>query len=62
MCIVLKYGVWNVSNPNMDAVNAFVGAGYSPLTAMILAARGMNTPKEVHEYLQSCLDAIKKVL
>ena len=39
MCIALKYGVWNVSNPNMNAVNAFVSTGYAPLAAMILAAR-----------------------
>ena len=47
----MKYGVWNVSKPEPGAVNALVGAGYSPLTAMILAARGMNTPKEAKEYL-----------
>ena len=47
----MKYGVWNVSNPDMNAVNAFVGAGYTPLTAMILAARGMRTPQDAHAYL-----------
>ena len=51
MCIALKYGVWNVSNPNMNAVNALVSAGYTPLTAMILAARGMSGPCDAHAYL-----------
>ncbi len=51
MCIALKYGVWNVSNPDMNAVNAFVSAGYTPLSAMILASRGMTTPKDAHDYL-----------
>ena len=42
MCIALKYGIWNVSNPDVNAVNALVGAGYTPLSAMILSARGIN--------------------
>ena len=51
MCIALKYGDWNVSIPEMGAVNALVGNGYTPLNAMILAARGMNTPVQAHAYL-----------
>ncbi|MBQ3215734.1 MAG: DHH family phosphoesterase, partial [Oscillospiraceae bacterium] len=35
----------------MGAVNALVGNGYTPLNAMILAARGMNTPVQAHAYL-----------
>ena len=41
MCIALKYGVWNVSQPQPAAVNALVSGGYSPLSAMVLSARGM---------------------
>ena len=51
MCIALKYGVWNVTKPEMGAVNALVGAGYSPLTAMVLASRGLNTPEDAGRYL-----------
>ncbi len=47
----MKYGVWNVSNPGSNAVNALVHAGYTPLTAMILASRGLTEPKTAHEYL-----------
>ena len=51
MCIALKYGVWNVQQPEMNAVNALVGAGFSPLTAMVLSARGMNGPRMANDYL-----------
>ena len=51
MCIALKYGVWNVQNPQMSAVNALVGAGYAPLTAMVLSARGMTGPTDASAYL-----------
>jgi single-stranded-DNA-specific exonuclease len=51
MCIALKYGIWNVSTPEASAVNALVGGGYSPLSAMVLAARGMKTPQAAGKYL-----------
>ncbi len=51
MCIVLKYGVWNVGQPQTDGVNTLVSAGYSPLTAMVLSARGMQTKRDAHQYL-----------
>jgi len=51
MCIALKYGIWNVSQPGMEAVNALVGGGYAPLAAMVLASRGMHTPKQADDYL-----------
>ena len=51
MCIALKYSIWNISTPEMGAVNALVGCGYPPLSAMVLAARGMNSPGKAHDYL-----------
>ncbi len=51
MCIALKYGIWNVSNPDVNAVNTLVGAGYSPLSAMILSSRGMNDAAMVRKQL-----------
>ena len=51
MCIALKYGIWNISAPEMGAVNALVGSGYPPLPAMVLAARGIKNAKEAHNYL-----------
>ena len=53
MCYVLKYGIWNVKEPGMEAVNTLVGQGYAPLAAMVLAARGLTTPHETEQYL-SC--------
>ena len=47
----MKYGVWNVSKPEMGAVNALVSGGYSPLTAMVLSARSMATAKDAADYL-----------
>ena len=45
MCYALKYGIWNVAEPGVEAVNTLVRSGYAPLVAMILAARGFDTPK-----------------
>ena len=53
MCVVLKYGVWNVNVPEMSAVNALVGSGYAPLSAMVLAARGLKDARQASKYL-SC--------
>ena len=52
MCIAVKYGIWNVGQPESAAVNALVGAGYAPLTAMVLSARGINSPAQA----QNCLN------
>ena len=51
MCIALKYGIWNVQKPQTNAVNALVSNGFPPLTAMILAARGMENAAAANEYL-----------
>ena len=47
----VKYGIWNVAEPEMGAVNALVQSGYAPLTAMILSSRGIETPRQAQEYL-----------
>ncbi len=47
----MKYGIWNVSKPDMESVNALTRSGYSPLTAMVLSARGIHTPKQAQAYL-----------
>ena len=51
MCVALKYGIWNVTEPEVAAVNNLVGNGYPPLPAMILAARGLKDARQAHEYL-----------
>ena len=47
----LKYGIWNVAQPEAGSVNALVAAGYAPLAAMVLASRGLGTAKEAAAYL-----------
>ena len=51
MCVDVKYGIWNVTQPEQGAVNALVRSGYSPLTAMVLSARGLSGPREAAAYL-----------
>ena len=51
MCVNLKYGIWNVNEPDVSAVNALVRTGYAPLAAMILAARGICNDTQAHKYL-----------
>ncbi len=53
MCYALKYGIWNVSQPEQASVNALSAGGYAPLVAMVLSARGMKSPQEAQNYL-SC--------
>ena len=47
----MKYGVWNVGEGAQGAVNALAEGGYAPLAAMVLAARGMETPAQAKEVL-----------
>ena len=47
----MKYGIWNIAQPDMSGVNALAGAGYAPLTAMVLAARGICDPDRAKHYL-----------
>ena len=48
---IVKYGIWNVAEPEMGAVNALVGCGYSPLTAMVLSSRGISDQRSANSYL-----------
>ena len=51
MCVILKYGIWNIQAPEPGSVNALVSGGYAPLSAMVLASRGLTTPKAAADYL-----------
>ena len=53
MCYALKYGIWNVSQPNQESINALAMAGYAPLAAMVLSARNLKNDREAAAYL-SC--------
>ena len=58
MCIVVKYGIWNVSQLKTEHVNALVSGGFSPLTAMILAARGFENPAQARQQLNAATPLI----
>jgi len=51
MCFALKYGIWNVAKIEADYVNTLVRAGYPPLTAMVLASRGIADGHQAQHYL-----------
>ena len=51
MCVIVKYGIWNVNEPDPGAVNTLVRSGYAPLAAMVLAARGIRDNAQAHKYL-----------
>ena len=51
MCVNVKYGIWNVNEPDPGAVNTLVRSGYAPLAAMVLAARGICDNTQAHRYL-----------
>ena len=53
----MKYGFWNVQTPEMGAVNALVTGGYAPLSAMILASRGMESAAAADAFL-SCSNSL----
>ena len=47
----MKYGIWNVNEPDPSAVNSLVRSGYAPLAAMVLASRGICDNAQAHKYL-----------
>ena len=51
MCGNVKYGIWNVNEPDPGSVNALVSAGYAPLAAMVLASRGIRDRDQANRYL-----------
>ena len=51
MCLNVKYGIWNVNEPDAGAVNTLVGSGYAPLAAMVLASRGIKNGAQANKYL-----------
>ena len=47
----MKYGIWNVGTSDREGVNALAEGGYAPLAAMVLAARGMEDPRQAQAAL-----------
>ena len=53
MCVFVKYGTWKVSSFDTGEVQALEQAGYGPLCARALSARGCGSPEAAAEYLRS---------
>ncbi len=47
----MKYGMWKTAEPKPEQVNALVSGGYAPLTAMVLASRGLGDAAAADGYL-----------
>ena len=50
----VKYGSWNVAKTEQNKINRLEAAGFSPLTARVLAGRGYQDPEAVREFLSAC--------
>ena len=48
----MKYGIWNCGQPPAQDVNKLVSGGFSPLTSMVLAGRGLRDPEQARESLR----------
>ena len=48
----MKYGTWNVSCYQSEAVKSLCRAGFSPLTARVLSSRGYHTETAAREFLR----------
>ena len=47
----MKYGIWKTTEPKMEAVNDLLSGGCAPLTAMVLASRGIENARQAKAYL-----------
>ncbi len=52
MCIVLKYGIWNIAGVPSAAAERLTAAGISPLVAQVLSSRGLDTLEAVQAFLK----------
>ena len=49
----MKYGTWKIAQAEPLAVDRLMSAGYGPLAAVVLAARGLDTPDKAGGFLRS---------
>lgn len=54
MEFAVKYGSWNIAQTNWNTIEILEQAGFSPLTARVLASRGYNTPEQARRFLLPC--------
>ncbi|MBR4941027.1 MAG: hypothetical protein IKZ19_03410 [Clostridia bacterium] len=49
----MKYGTWNISQFDTEALTRLTEAGYSPLAARVLCSRGYTKPQEATAFLSA---------
>lgn len=49
----MKYGIWNIAQPQQADILALEQAGFSPLTARVLCGRGYRSPEEANKLLDT---------
>ena len=47
----MKYKQWNICTPQTEACRALTAAGIPPLPALVLCARGLDTPEKARDFL-----------
>ena len=47
----MKYGIWNIAQPQQSDILALEQAGFSPLTARVLCGSGYRSPWEANKLL-----------
>lgn len=50
--MTLKYGTWNIAGYDPVRQQALIDSGITPLTAAVLASRGLDDPKAAHAFLE----------
>ncbi len=51
----MKYGSWNITKTDRNRIKNLEAAGFSPLTAHVLAGRGYDDPETARAFLSACV-------
>jgi len=54
----MKYKQWNICTPPTEACRAMAAAGIPPLPAVVLCARGLDTPEKARDFLDDREDLL----
>ena len=54
----MKYKQWNICTPPAETCRAMMAAGIPPLPAVVLCARGLDTPEKARDFLDDREDLL----
>ena len=54
----MKYKQWNICTPPAETCRSMIAAGIPPLPAIVLCARGLDTPKKAQDFLDDREDLL----